>query len=99
MLSDAEQQTLIAIETRLQQDDPALVQQFRDSRWPSRRLTRRGEIVGGWLIVGVLAMLSAWLLGSAILVVVGLSAISVGITWWTAPPDTDRRLLRDDGTR
>jgi hypothetical protein len=97
MLSDAEQQTLTEIETGLQQDDPALVQQFSANRWlPSRRPTRRGQIVRGWLIIGALALLSAWLLSSALLVVVGLSAISVGMTWWAAPADTDRRVLRDD---
>ena len=96
MLSDAEQLTLTETETGLQQDDPALVQQFSDNRWPSRRPTRRGEIVRGWLIIGALALLSAWLLSSGLLVVVGLSAISVGMTWWAAPADTDRRVLRDD---
>jgi hypothetical protein len=48
------------------------------------------------LIIGALALLSAWLLGSALLVVVGLSAISVGVTWWAVPADTSRRALRDD---
>jgi hypothetical protein len=91
MLSDAEQQTLTEIETGLRQDDPVLVQQFSDNRWPGRRPTRRGEIVRGWLIIGALALLSAWLLGSALLVVVGLSAIAVGVTWWAVPADTSRR--------
>jgi hypothetical protein len=92
MLSDVEQQTLTEIETGLQHDDPVLVQQFSDDRRP----TRRGQIVRGWLAIGALALLWAWLLSSALLIVVGLSAISVGMTWWAAPADTDRRLLRDD---
>jgi hypothetical protein len=96
MLSDAEQQTLTEIETGLRQEDPVLVQQFIDDPWSSRRPTRRGEIVRGWLIIGAVALLSAWLLGSALLVVVGLSAISVGMTWWAVPVGTDRRFLRDD---
>jgi hypothetical protein len=96
MLSDAEQQRLTEIETGLRHDDPVLVQQFSDSRWPIRRPTRRGEIVRGWLIIGALALLSAWLLGSALLIVVGLSAIGVGMAWWAVPAGTDRRFLRGD---
>jgi hypothetical protein len=96
MLSDAEHRTLTEIEVGLRQDDPVLVQQLSGNRRPSRRPARRGEIVRGWLTIAALALLSAWLLGSALLVVVGLTAISVGMTWWAVPAGTDHRALRDD---
>jgi hypothetical protein len=96
MLTDAEQRTLTDIEAGLQQDDPAFAQRFRDIGRRSRRPTRRGEIVGAWLLIGVLALGFAWPLKSALLVVVGLSALSVGITWWAVPADIDGRAPRDD---
>jgi hypothetical protein len=96
MLSDAEQRTLTEIETGLRQDDPAFVREFSDARWGSRRSTRRGGIVRAWLLLGALAFGFAWLLSSALLVVVGLSALSVGMTWWAVPVDVDGRALPDD---
>jgi hypothetical protein len=95
MLSDAEQRTLTEIETGLQQDDPAFVQQFSDSGRRSRRHTVSSEIMWTWLIVGVLALCFAWLLKSALLVVIGLSAIGAGIMWWAVPVDIDSRAPRD----
>lgn len=93
MLSEAEQRTLTEIETGLRHDDPALVRRFDDG-WRSRRSTRHVGIVRGWLLIGAVALGFAWLLGSALLVVVALSAMSVGMTWWAVPVDTDGRALR-----
>jgi hypothetical protein len=95
MLSDAEQRTLTEIETGLRQDDPAFVREFSDARWRSPS-TRRGGIVRGWLLLGALAFGFAWLLSSALLVVVGMAALSVGMTWWAVPVDVDGRALPDD---
>jgi hypothetical protein len=89
MLNDADHRTLTEIETGLRQDDPAFVQRFSDTEWRRRPPTRGGEIMRTWLIIGVLAVCFAWLLKNALLVVVGLSAISVGITWWAVPVDID----------
>jgi hypothetical protein len=95
MLNDAEQRTLTEIETGLRQDDSAFVQRFADIGWRSRRPTRSGEIVRTWLIIGVLALGFGWLLKNALLVIVGLSALSVAITWWAVPVDIDGRAPRD----
>ena len=95
MLSDAEQRTLTEIETGLQQDDPAFVQRFGDTGRRSRRLTRSGDFVRTWLIIGVLALFVAWVLKSALLIVIGLSALGVAITWWAVPVDIDSRAPRD----
>ena len=96
MLSDAEQRTLIEIETGLESEDPAFVLQFGDTGRRSRQPARRGAIVRGWMTVAAFALAFAWLLESALLVVVGLSAISVGATWWAVRVEIDGRAPRDD---
>ena len=96
MLTDVEQWTSTQVEVGLQQDDPAFAQRSSDTGWRSGRPTRRGEIVRVWLLIGVLALGFAWLLKSALLIVVGLSAIGVGITWWAVPADIDGRVPQDD---
>jgi hypothetical protein len=87
MLSDAEQRRLAEIETGLQRDDPAFVERFAGRG--ARTGLRRGMTPRVWLLAAVVASGVAWLLESAVVALIALSAFSVGMSLWSLPAGYD----------
>ncbi|HET6531438.1 MAG TPA: DUF3040 domain-containing protein [Actinoplanes sp.] len=88
MVTTAERRILAEIEAGLRHDDPGFVHEFTDFARRSRRSTRQREIVRAWLVTGAAVLAFAWVLQSALAIVIGLSAVSVALTWWLVPADT-----------
>jgi Protein of unknown function (DUF3040) len=96
MLSDADQRRLSEIETGLRRDDPAFVRRFTEAGRPAARGGATGRT---WVLIGVLVLCFAWLWQSALMVVIGLSAVSAGVCLWAVPVEVvDGLVRRDDET-
>jgi hypothetical protein len=96
MMTTAERRILAEIEAGLWHDDPGFVQEFTDFARRNRRSTRQREIGLAWLVIGAAVLAFAWVLQSALAIVIGLSALSIALTWWLVPADTPDILAPHD---